>query len=280
METKAISSVKIKRTRLTAVAILALATTLSLNAFSANSGGGANESYITLDLQLGKMADYGATPWYTSDISLGTSHVNFALDTGSNFIWATSDQCGTPACSMHNKVNTNQPGFYWVDRRTIKRSFGPWGSMQTWTGNVLFDYGTRNANNGNTSGYPDSSINILFFASITYLGSKFSLLAWDGGIGFPSRSDQVEPGSDFFFGKLLESGRVTIAELSMYTNSAEKTGAVYLGGGNPTKFIANTEVVLQPKSSAIPYLWGTNLYDFSVGQQLLPALQNQVFFID
>ncbi len=280
MENKVISPVKIKRVCLTTAAIVALAATLGSNAFSASSGGGHQDSYITLDLQLGKMADYGATPWYTSDISLGTSQLNFALDTGANFIWATSDQCTTPACSMHNKVNTKQPGFHWVDKTPKKRSFGPWGSMQTWTGKVPFDYGTRSANDGNQIGYAESSIDIQFFASINYDGSKFSTLAWDGGIGFPARSDKVAPGSDFFFRKLLESGRVTIAELSMYTNSAEKTGAVYLGGGNPTKFMANAEVVLQPKSSAIPYLWGTNLYDFLVGQQPLLALKNQVFFID
>lgn len=274
------SPVNIKRIRLTTVAIVALAATLGSNAYSAISGGGSQDSFITFDLRLGKMADYGATPWYTSDISLGTSQLSFALDTGSDFIWATSDQCQTPACSMHNKVNTNQPGFHWVDRTTKTRSFGPWGSMQTWTGNVPFDYGTRGANDRSKIGYPEASINIQFFASIKYEGSKFASLAWDGGIGFPSRSDQVAPGSDFFFGKLLESGQVTIAELSVYTNSAEKSGAVYLGGGNPTKFMANTEVVLQPKSSAIPYLWGTDLYAFSVGQQPLPALENKVFFID
>lgn len=280
MENRLISPVKIKRICLTTAAIVALAATLGSNAFSAISGGANQDSYITFDLQLGKMADYGATPWYTSDIYLGTSQLNFALDTGANFIWATSDQCATPACSMHNKVNTKQLAFHWVDQTTKTRSFGPWGSMQTWTGIVPFDYGTRSANDRNTIEYAESSINILFFASIKYVGLKFSSLAWDGGIGFPSRSDQVEKGSDFFFGKLLESGQVAIAELSMYTNSAEKTGAVYLGGGNPTKFMANTEVVLQPKSSAIPYLWGTDLYDFLVGQQHLPALTNQIFFID
>ena len=93
---------------------------------------------MTFDLELGKMANYGATPWYTEEISAGTSQLRFALDSGANFIWATSDQCTTTACNAHNKVNTSQPGFVWVDETTVKHSFGPWGSMYTRTGKVDF----------------------------------------------------------------------------------------------------------------------------------------------
>ena len=77
-------------------------------------GHASEDVSIVINLERGQLADYGATPWYTEDLAVGTSPMRFALDTGTNLLWATSDQCNTTACDAHKKVNTTQPGFSWV----------------------------------------------------------------------------------------------------------------------------------------------------------------------
>jgi len=158
----------------------------------------------SFDLKLGKMADYGASPWYTEDILIGTSKLKFSPDSGANFTWATSDLCKTDACKDHQKVNTSQSGFVWIDAKPTKRSFGPWGSMMTKTC-------------GNPFNSPKvASVEMDFFAAVEYAGAQFKFLAWDGGIGFPSTTAGVEKGSDFYYGKPHRTDRTRNRSLTRW----------------------------------------------------------------
>ena len=229
----------------------------------------AKADVITLELNLGKMADYGASPWYTEDISLGENKLKLSPDSGANFVWATSDLCTTDACNAHSKVNTTQAGFTWIDETPTERSFGPWGTMITQTGDIVF----------HTEATPIISFNMPFFASTEYTGNKFKYLAWDGGLGFPSNTADVEPGSGFYFGTLYEQGIVSEPTYSVVTEPALGQGFFYLGGENPTKYDADSAIELQPKKGDVGYLWGTTLYSVSLNEDI-PSLTNKIFYLD
>ncbi len=218
------------------------------------------------------MAEYGATPWYTEAISSGAKPLKFALDSGSNFIWATSDLCSTPACNTHDKLNTSQQGFSWLNIQPTVRSFGPWGSMTTLTGEIELA-GKPTANS--LAGLP-------LFASTQYHRDQFKYLAWDGGIGFPSRSDTVQSGSGFYLGQLLDAGVITKASFSLITETANKTGSFYLGGEDPGRYNAASRITLPPDTSGnISYIWGTRLYSAYLQQPGdLPSLNNARFYLD
>lgn len=117
-------------------------------------------SIYSLELKLEKMADYGASPWYTEDIKVGENQLKLSPDSGANFTWATSNLCHTDACNAHSKVNTSQPCFEWIDKTPTVRSFGPWGSMSTMTGEIAFNYvdeGNGKLTQGNMILYQKSS---------------------------------------------------------------------------------------------------------------------------
>ena len=252
-------------------AFLAAAVSALLPAACATGGEAPPDTgaMLTVPMKLGQMADYGATPWYTDAITLGSSPMHLAIDSGANFFWATSDKCQTTACNAHLKVNTTQPGFTWIDTSSTKRSFGPWGDMYTWTGSVPVGI--------NGVSYQASN----FFASVQYEGPKFEYLAWGGGIGMPSTSTWVEQGSGFLMGELFKSGVLAQPEFAMVTEPSTGMGYTYLGGpGDPSQYVQQTEARLAPKKGAIGYLWGTELENVFLGGTPLPALQGQTFFLD
>ena len=226
-------------------------------------------SRLDVPLFRGPMADYGASPWYVYGVSFGKSDLKIVFDTGANFLWATSDQCATPACNNHQKVDTAQTEFQWIDQTTKTRSFGSWGDMKTWTGKVSF-----------TLPIVGVSVNQQFFAAIDYEGNQFGTLDWDGGVGFPSESSLVEPGSSFLFRDLYYGGLIDKAEYSFFTDPAG-LGFVALGGDVPDAFDPSTEVRLEPKKPLSGgYLWGTELHTVLLGSTVLPGLQNQIFYLD
>ncbi len=227
----------------------------------------------TLDIPLfrGPMADYGASPWYVYGVGFGQSELKLTFDTGANFLWATTDQCTTPSCNNHQKIDTTQAGFQWIDQTTRTRSFGLWGDMETWTGKVLLTLPTVNV-----------SLDEQLFAAIDYKGRQFGTLAWDGGVGFPSESSLVEPGSTFLFRDLYYSNRVGKAEYGFFTDP-DGVGYVALGGDVNNVFDPATEVRLEPKKSSDAddaYLWGTKLHTVLLGATELPGLQKQILYLD
>ena len=230
------------------------------------------DASIVINLKRGQLADYGATPWYTEDLAVGTSPMRFALDNGTELLWATSDQCKTTACNAHEKVDTSQPDFSWVQQPQPPKqvSFGPWGSMGVWIGKAPFVQSSASL-----------STPLTFFASVEYEGDKFQYLAWGGGIGFPSESKSVTD-TGFYFKALVDSGAVG-ASYSVYTDVSAGTGAFILGAPDTSKYDPSTAVRLPAKKSSSPdlsYLWGTLLTDVQIADTSLPALQNQMFYLD
>lgn len=215
------------------------------------------------------MADYGASPWYTDSIRIGSSQLKLALDNGADFIWATSTECNTPACNAHAKVDTSQAGFQWLDKTPTKRSFGPWGDMTTWTGSIEFSI-------------PAGSLpSIAFFASTDYQGSQFKYLAWDGGIGLPARSDRTTSPSAFFPKVLTDAGYISKPVFSHVTNPGAKSGKFLLGGINQQYISAGAVTTLPPKPApGTDDVWGTELQSFSVGDAVIDPLSGAIFFLD
>lgn len=245
-----------------------LAAGIGLALFAPSISHALEDGIAVFNLELGKMANYGANPWYTAELAAGVSPMKFIFDTGAHFMWATSDECRTPACNSHQKVNTMQPQFSWIDQSVTTHSFGPWGSMETKTGQVPFQGG----------GAP--SLTLPFFASVNYKGLKFRDLAWGGGIGFPSESDEVKTGSGFYFASLYASGAIAKPVFSLVTSTEKRKGAFYLGGENRQKFNENSRIRLEPKKNTIKYLWGTNLYQAQLGGTQLPSLSAATFYLD
>jgi len=238
--------------------------------FFAGSLPAAAQEPVYYTMLKGEMADYGATPWFTEDILVGKSIMNFTLDTGTTLLWATSDECITAACEPHHKVNSTQPGFVWLEQPDppIEVNFGPWGVMDVWIAEAPF-----------VGPEPAPSLNLTFDASVSYTGPKFQYLTWDGGIGFPSESQSVMR-NDFYFEAFVEATGLP-AVFSTYTADATGRGAFVLGGVDLAMIDPTSEVVLEPLKSPVEFdLWGTPLAQFSVGLTQLPELSGQVFFVD
>lgn len=233
------------------------------------------QSTTVIPLKKGLLADYGATPWHTTNTFVGTSPIRFTLDTGSPLLWATSDRCQTDACQAHLQVDTGQADFSWIKEPPppISKDFGPWGKMDTGLGYAPFVMEVGAAAN---------VLGLAFYAATDYRGLQFSTLAWDGGIGFPSESASVDE-DDFYFHQLYLQGQVRRPAFSYMTDGLSGTGQALLGDDDPSWYDEATEVVLAPKKSADPglqYLWGTTLYAMKVGEKSLPALKSQLFYLD
>lgn len=224
---------------------------------------------IEIDLKLGPMADYGASPWYTTDIQIGSSDLKLALDNGADFIWATSSECTTPACNAHAKVDTSQPGFKWLDKTPTTRSFGPWGDMTTWTGSIPF------------IAPPGPLPSLAFFASVDYQGDQFQYLAWDGGIGLPARSDRTTTPSAFLPKILMNAGYISEPVFAHVTNPAAKTGSFFFGDLFNVRVFPATVTTLAPKPApGTDDVWGTELGTFTVGNMEIFPLSGAIFFLD
>ena len=185
---------------------------------------------IRIPFRRGQLADYGASPWYTDSVQLGISPVKLAFDTGSNFIWATSDLCETGACNAHDKLSTTQPGWSWLSRDPKVWSFGPWGSMKTGTGTSRLPGADRTG--AERSSPPRCS------RRPTTTGAEFKTLAWDGGIGFPSNSSDLAPGSGFYFRSVWNAGGLAAPKFSVSAISGEE--ATFILGGTDVALIAKT----------------------------------------
>ncbi len=169
-------------------------------------------SNLHFTLKLGSIADYGATPWYTNELQMGDSPMNFTLDTGTTLFWATTTECTDVACKAHPRVDTTQSGYKPLSAPGYPKtvSFGPWGSMQVKLAQIqLNDVGIK--------------LNLVdFAASYKYSGSKFQYLNWGGGIGFPSETSQVDQYQTSFMRDLVKQGVNPI--FSVYTDHTPFVG--------------------------------------------------------
>ena len=230
---------------------------------------------FAVTLTLGKVADYGASPWYTNKISFGSSTVEMIFDNGTNLFWATTDQCASTACNAHSKINTSQTGFSFVTNPSYPKtiSFGAWGSMEAKLGSVGFSM-LKSAGTVQMS--------VQFQAATNYSGPQFQYLSWGGGIGLPSESSSIEPNITDFFGEILSSQQLSLTAISFEMDDSKETGTVTFGafGPNAKKDI---EIILEPKKSPDKdnmYLWGSNLYSAHIGVVGFSNLINGRFYLD
>lgn len=234
----------------------------------------SEELRITLNLSMGLVADYGATPWRTSDIKFGDSQMNLALDTGTKLLWATVSDCGTEACKVHRRIDTGQADFQYISDPAYPKTvdFGAWGKMTVKLGSIPILIGNENPTN----------VPIKFNASIDYSGSKFQYLAWGGGIGFPSDTTFDDVEIESLIKQLYYSYNLPSPEFSVRTDKNSKTGNFYIGYLDSDAF-SKVYSILTPKTSADPelaYLWGTELQLARLGSVPFPDLLNSVMYLD
>ena len=152
---------------------------------------------IVIPMTRGPYQDNGASPWF-APLTVGSGNPaqtqNFALDTGTNMVWATSTQCSTHACMMHHRFDPDQSGsFVWVDKTKQTLDYGVWGNLE--------------ANIGRDAiGIPGGgSVDLTFGLAIDYSGPKFQEVDWDACIAFPSKGP-MQHGFSFFMEDLLNAG--------------------------------------------------------------------------
>ena len=224
---------------------------------------------LSFPLQRAPYQNNGATPWYAA-MAPGTpgQPLKFAFDTGSNFIWVTSTLCDLPgdSCPHYGGGQFDYQAsstFAWVDPHDKVVDFGPWGSMTVWTGSDVFQL----------PGAPSPTTTL--YLSKDYSGSQFEQLDWDGGIGFPSGSDYVQPGISFFMAELMDAGAISPDDpyLSFHTDYATKTGHCRVGGFDPDLIDPYAWLFLPWQAytalAGIEYIWSTPLARYTVGGQTL-----------
>lgn len=233
---------------------------------------------ILLQETKGPFQNNGATPWY-ADILLGTpgQSLKFALDTGSNFIWSTSSLCdqASNACQHYGGgefVYQKSTSFTWVDRTIRTVDFGPWGAMYVETGTDLF-------------AFPNGALNkTTFYLAESYSGTQFAELDWDGGIGFPSGSDYVQPGISFVMQDLMNAGAIDpeYPYVAFNWDAATRTGTCQIGGTDPSVYNPNAGIQMPwspyTEFPDVEYIWSTPLKLYAVGESVLAV--DKMFALD
>ncbi len=244
---------------------------------AAISSNGSTLTGLVVPQVRGLFGSNGATPWYGA-VQIGTSQpgvepqiLKFALDTGSNFIWSTSSLCDQSGNSCSHIGDEefhyeNSTSFTWVTQTQKDVSFGPWGTMTVESGTDLFGVsGTI------PSGEYPPAVSTTFYLAASYSGEQFAMLDWDGGIGFPCSSAQVDKNVSFFMEELL-SAKIISADnpyVSFDWDSAAGTGTCQIGGRNPPPLDKVAGIVM-PWSvykgiAGAEYLWTTALPSWTVG---------------
>ncbi len=212
----------------------------------------------------------GASPWY-AELQLGTArtgnapqNLKMVLDTGSNFLWSR-----TSPCERLEDISGQQPGgaFAWRNSASFVKtlgpqtplSFGPWGTMMAEHGRDLLTFPGGVARPAQ------------FYLASGHLGRHFHDLAWDGGIGFPSGSDHVQPGISFLIADLIDAGIVDLrsAQVAFNWDRTSGTGTCQIGGTDPTAYVAE-EGIMMPwtgytEYKGVQHLWTTKLARYAVG---------------
>lgn len=228
-----------------------------------------SEMGLNVPLVRGLYQDNGATPWY-ANLQLGTpaQNLKFALDTGSNFVWVTSTLCQENDNECRHTggaaFDYNKSGsFVWCDRLPKDVGFGPWGEMTVETG-------------ADTFGISGKKLNASFYLAENYAGPNFSELDWDGGIGFPSSAQYVDPSTTFIMQELMRTRAFDAAYpfLSFSTDYATKQGTCLIGGVDNKAYDPFSGIFLPWEAftglgGAAKYLWTSPLRKYSVGSQTL-----------
>lgn len=219
------------------------------------------QSFTSIEIPLlkGPYQDNGATPWF-APINISGQTLKFVLDSGNNFVWATSTQCTTPACLEAGRIRfdpSKSATFLWVDKNPRTLNWGPWGNMSANVGQDKFNI-------------PDVFTELQkFYLAISYQGERFEELDWDGGIGFPSASAYADPEVGFFMDNLITQGRLdpNNAIVAYETDPLTKQGIATIGAWDPTKVDLDSKLTItfeQSPLTGLEYLWTSALEQWAV----------------
>jgi saccharopepsin len=230
---------------------------------------------LRISAKKGPFQDNGASPWYSpvrvgSDPSLPEMKLNF--DTGARFIWVTSTECNTEACTWPGRIRFDpaaSPTFTWISQDIVTIDFGPWGTMEAKVGNDIF---------GLT---PEVSAGADFYVTTYYDGQQFIELNWDGGVGLPSGLNP-DPLSSNLLLQMLNQGIITPEEaiIGFHMNPTTKIGEIEIGTFNQAAVIPESRVNIpfQPYIVGLEYIWTTALNSWLVGD--VSVATNRMFCHD
>lgn len=215
----------------------------------------------SFNVDKGPFQDNGASPWFTP-IKLGTDPalppMKLNFDTGARFIWATSTECNTGACTMPGRVRfdpNTSPTFSWIDQNEVMIDFGPWGTMLAKVGLDQL-------------GAPLPGLGVNFYVTTFYEGTQFAELNWDGGLGIPTGRDP-DPRSSNLIQRMLEASLIDPREatISFYTDPTTKTGTISVGQFDETLVVPESEIQIPfaPYLAGLEYIWTTPLGYWKVG---------------
>jgi hypothetical protein len=222
---------------------------------------------VRFDMSRGPFQNNGASPWYAT-LALGTpgQSIKLALDSGTNILWTTSTLCAPDRCQHYGGSRFDysaSTSFAFTDTTPQKYSFGPWGTMVVEAGSDVL-------------ATPDgASLPIDFFLSQDYSGDQFAGIDWDGGLGIPSGSDQVQPGNSFIVGEMMNSGAISAAWpfVSFCWDRDTKTGNCIIGGYDPSEFIPDEGIFVPwskyTKLDGVGYIWSTPMQNYAVGDDVI-----------
>jgi Eukaryotic aspartyl protease len=221
---------------------------------------------VAFPLQLGKLTDNGATPWYTT-VGLGTpaQELKFMVDSGTDNTWITSVQCTTNACKAHDRFDFSTSSTYrCIDPRPTIKNFGPWGTMTVNIGEDIFtiehctpQYRLQKSTNERMN----------FEVSIYYKGCNFQELACDGGIAIPSPYWKGDGRTEALMLQLKKDGKISYAIASFWSNTSQGAGECLFGGIDFSKFDPESLQLLSLQdhsSSDYNFLWCIDLKAFLV----------------
>ncbi len=249
---------------------------LMIPSFSSSSLGATGSKnklpVLNFKLELGPIANYGATPWYTSELHMGKSAINFTLDTGTTLFWATTTDCESVACKAHPRVDSSQSEYRKLISPNYPKTvdFGPWGEMRV-------DLASVPLNKDGKEVY-----RVQFAAASNYSGSEFEYLNWSGGIGLPSDTSFVDSEQTAFLPLLLKKQIIKRPIFSRSVDPKQKTGKFVFGAESENRD-QRSAVHLPAKKSNIEgfrYLWGTNLIGVSIGKTRLAPLDDSILYLD
>ncbi len=221
---------------------------------------------VAFPLQLGKLTDNGATPWYTT-VGLGTpaQELKFMVDSGTDNTWITSSKCTTDACMAHQRFYSDASSTYQsVEPTPTIKDFGPWGKMTVEIGEDIFTI--EHCIEGYRTQIPTNE-RMNFEVSIDYQGSQFQELACDGGIAIPSPYWKGDERTEALMLQLKKDGKIAYAIASFWSDVSQGAGECLFGGIDFSKFDPETLQLLSlqdDSSSPLNYLWCIDLKAFLV----------------
>ncbi|WCN10916.1 pepsin-like aspartic protease [Marinomonas mediterranea] len=264
---------------------------------------------FSLPLKKGPFQNNGASPWYVT-LGLGTPYqkLKFSFDTGSNFIWVTSNLCADDSCKHYGKgrffINKSASFVNIPLRPSVSNptphivGFGPWGSMEVNAGNDDFNLLSIEQDD-------KIEVNSDLYTAKNYSGQQFEELDWDGGIGLPAleelpevqhnpyltryrsspRCAESHAPSFHFFKTLVKEKKVAQDSPFVTFSTDPNTGEGEVRFGKlDDRYSDSKDYLFLPwdkySTDSLAYLWTTKMYSFSAnGTNLLSSDEHNTAFL-